>query len=184
MSNRGSTVDSNWAAFGRGCLEERTRKFLIHIADLQTASHPHSQSSSLASSAQWASIMGYPPQMMRRLFTASLYPPKYEPNETTEETDVYENEPYAQLIYRALMSAPGYRLALQEIYQWFMTHTTKARGPPQKGWQNSIRHNLSMNGVSELVGMGRKSVLNLSRRSEKLPKLPPRRTGKRISCGC
>lgn len=56
-------------------------------------------------------------------------------------------EPYAQLIYRAFMSTkPKYAMTLQDIYQWFRENTDKAKRDG-KGWQNSIRHNLSMNQV-------------------------------------
>jgi hypothetical protein len=71
-----------------------------------------------------------------------------------EESGAEENEPYAKLIYRALMSAPGHRMVLKEIYDWFATHTDKNKNPSQKGWQNSIRHNLSMNGVSARLLLG------------------------------
>ncbi|KAL8907783.1 MAG: hypothetical protein Q9207_001186 [Kuettlingeria erythrocarpa] len=54
-------------------------------------------------------------------------------------------EPYAQLIFRALKNAPGHRMVLNDIYRWFEKNTDKAR-KGSKGWQNSIRHNLSMNG--------------------------------------
>lgn len=57
------------------------------------------------------------------------------------------SEPYATLIYRALKSAPGHRMVLKEIYEWFERNTDKAKDTTSKGWQNSIRHNLSMNGV-------------------------------------
>lgn len=57
------------------------------------------------------------------------------------------SEPYAQLIFRALKSAPGYRMVLKDIYDWFERNTDKAKNGTGKGWQNSIRHNLSMNGV-------------------------------------
>lgn len=56
------------------------------------------------------------------------------------------DEPYAKLIYRALMSAPNHSMVLQEIYQWFRDHTSKGSSD-SKGWMNSIRHNLSMNAV-------------------------------------
>lgn len=56
------------------------------------------------------------------------------------------DEPYAKLIYRALMSAPNHSMVLQEIYQWFRDNTTKGSSD-SKGWMNSIRHNLSMNAV-------------------------------------
>lgn len=65
-----------------------------------------------------------------------------------------QDEPYAQLIYRALLSRPEHSMTLQEIYQWFRENTDKIKGRDKitgkenKGWQNSIRHNLSMNMVS------------------------------------
>ena len=67
-----------------------------------------------------------------------------------DETDgdaSISSEPYAQLIYKALMSAPEHKMVLKEIYEWFERNTDKAKNNSSKGWQNSIRHNLSMNGV-------------------------------------
>ncbi|RBQ69048.1 hypothetical protein FVER14953_00384 [Fusarium verticillioides] len=64
------------------------------------------------------------------------------------------DEPYAKLLYRALMSVPEHAMTLQEIYQWFRDNTDKdikkdksekRPGKNAEGWQNSIRHNLSMN---------------------------------------
>ena len=55
--------------------------------------------------------------------------------------------PYAQLIYKAFMSTPNKAMTLQDIYQWFRENTEKGKSDT-KGWQNSIRHNLSMNHVS------------------------------------
>ncbi|KAL7793187.1 hypothetical protein V8C37DRAFT_378719 [Trichoderma ceciliae] len=54
------------------------------------------------------------------------------------------DEPYAKLIYKALMNQPDYTMTLQELYQWFRDNTSKAKNE-KGGWQNSIRHNLSMN---------------------------------------
>ena len=56
-------------------------------------------------------------------------------------------EPYAKLMYKAFMSRPDFSMTLQELYQWFRENTTKAT-TEKGGWQNSIRHNLSMNAVS------------------------------------
>ncbi|KAK0731996.1 hypothetical protein B0H67DRAFT_640309 [Lasiosphaeris hirsuta] len=53
-------------------------------------------------------------------------------------------EPYAQLIYKAFMSVPRHAMTLQDMYQWFRDNTDKGKSET-KGWQNSIRHNLSMN---------------------------------------
>ncbi|EAQ93813.1 hypothetical protein CHGG_02048 [Chaetomium globosum CBS 148.51] len=55
-----------------------------------------------------------------------------------------EEPPYAQLIYRAFLSTPRQAMTLQEIYQWFRENTDRGKSA-NKGWQNSIRHNLSMN---------------------------------------
>lgn len=67
---------------------------------------------------------------------------------STEPVGGKNDEPYAQLIYRAFMSRPNKSMTLQEIYQWFRENTDKAKSAG-KGWQNSIRHNLSMNGVGD-----------------------------------
>ncbi|TQV96341.1 hypothetical protein V2A60_003243 [Cordyceps javanica] len=55
--------------------------------------------------------------------------------------------PYSQLLYRAFMSSNTRKLSLRQIYQWFEDNTNKAVN--NKGWQNSIRHNLSMNRAFE-----------------------------------
>ncbi|KAJ9230715.1 transcriptional regulator family: Forkhead [Paecilomyces variotii] len=72
------------------------------------------------------------------------------------------NEPYSALIYRALISAPGKKLPLQGIYSWFEKNTSKGKDQKCKGWQNSIRHNLSMNAgfeaIKEETAAGNKSV--------------------------
>jgi len=42
---------------------------------------------------------------------------------------------------------------LKEIYEWFEKNTDKAKINSSKGWQNSIRHNLSMNGAFTKVDL-------------------------------
>jgi hypothetical protein len=76
----------------------------------------------------------------------------------TYPNDVYgdgeegsRDKPYARLIHEALMQAPGHRLMLREIYDWFVQNTNKPTESGTNGWQNSIRHNLSMNLVSLVV---------------------------------
>ncbi|KIW89840.1 uncharacterized protein Z519_09269 [Cladophialophora bantiana CBS 173.52] len=66
-----------------------------------------------------------------------------------EDEDAVDDKPYARLIYEALMQAPGHRLMLREIYEWFRHNTTKPQESGSNGWQNSIRHNLSMNKAFE-----------------------------------
>lgn len=54
---------------------------------------------------------------------------------------------YAQLLHKCLKEAPQHTLSLRELYDWVSQHSQKAKDPNNRGWQNSVRHNLSMNAV-------------------------------------
>ena len=58
---------------------------------------------------------------------------------------------YAQLLYKCLKEAPNHTLSLRELYDWVTNHSQKAKDPNNRGWQNSVRHNLSMNAVSQFA---------------------------------
>lgn len=81
-----------------------------------------------------------------------------------DETTNYD-KPYAQLIYEALMQAPGHRMLLRDIYDWFIANTRKPRESGTNGWQNSIRHNLSMNQVGFVHLSKSGSTLTFNRHS-------------------
>lgn len=51
---------------------------------------------------------------------------------------------YAELITMAIESSPDAMLTLKEIYTWISTHYPYFDNA-RVGWQNSIRHNLSLN---------------------------------------
>jgi len=51
---------------------------------------------------------------------------------------------YAELIAQAIISGPNYKLPLNKIYEWISTNYPFYR-LSETGWQNSIRHNLSLN---------------------------------------
>lgn len=51
---------------------------------------------------------------------------------------------YAQLIAMSILRAPSRRLTLAQIYKW-ISDTFKFYSVTDAGWQNSIRHNLSLN---------------------------------------
>jgi len=54
------------------------------------------------------------------------------------------NHSYATLIGMAILRSPQRRLTLAQIYKW-ISDTYSFYGPNDAGWQNSIRHNLSLN---------------------------------------
>lgn len=68
----------------------------------------------------------------------------------SSDQDQNGGPPYSRLIWEALMSTEEKMLPLQGIYQWFEKNTNKGGNEESKGWQNSIRHNLSMNAVCVL----------------------------------
>lgn len=71
-----------------------------------------------------------------------------EGNGSDEINDVDAADPcYAQLLWRCLKEAPEHTLSLRELYDWVREHSQKAKDPKNRGWQNSVRHNLSMNAV-------------------------------------
>lgn len=51
---------------------------------------------------------------------------------------------YAQLIAMSILRAPARRLTLAQIYKW-ISDTFRFYSATDAGWQNSIRHNLSLN---------------------------------------
>ena len=94
----------------------------------------------------------YSPSNASRQGTADLM--DYE-NTIHEEDEVGEGmngeiaDPcYAQLLYRCLRHAPDHTMALKDVYKWVRQYSQKARDSAGTGWQNSVRHNLSMNAVS------------------------------------
>ncbi|KAK6822786.1 hypothetical protein PG990_015222 [Apiospora arundinis] len=52
---------------------------------------------------------------------------------------------YAQMITQAIISQQEQKLNLNNIYRYITDHYAYYRNQPAAGWQNSIRHNLSLN---------------------------------------
>jgi len=100
-----------------------------------------------------------------------------------DDYNLDRDEPYAQRIFRCLKEAPNHTMVLKDIYKWFKENTDKGKDPNIKGWQNSIRHNLSMNKVRRLT-LFWLSTHNLTR-CRPLSKLssPQRRTRRNVTNG-
>ncbi|KAJ5156202.1 hypothetical protein N7492_009005 [Penicillium capsulatum] len=111
------------------------------------AVHQHSSSPPMSISSQHS-----PP---RSVSSASPSARVLVPDSTSPRTSLGDHSeeeqsselPYSSLIYQALLTGEGGQMPLQEIYAWFERNTTKGKDQACKGWQNSIRHNLSMNAV-------------------------------------
>ncbi|KAK3899132.1 fork-head transcriptional regulator 2 [Staphylotrichum tortipilum] len=58
---------------------------------------------------------------------------------------------YAQMITQAIMNTPEQKLNLAGIYNYIQTRYAYYRHQPATGWQNSIRHNLSLNKAFEKI---------------------------------
>ncbi|CAM4699204.1 unnamed protein product [Lepidochelys olivacea] len=54
------------------------------------------------------------------------------------------NQSYIALISTAILSSPGKKLLLSDIYQWIMDNYPYFKNK-EKSWRNSVRHNLSLN---------------------------------------
>ena len=67
-------------------------------------------------------------------------------NDGDDEADAVD-PCYAKLLYRALMEKHNHTMSLKELYEWIVVHSQKAKDSRSRGWQNSVRHNLSMNKV-------------------------------------
>ncbi|KAI8065865.1 fork head domain-containing protein, partial [Gongronella butleri] len=52
---------------------------------------------------------------------------------------------YASMIAQAILSSKEQRMTLRDIYKWVQAHHGTHYDASVVGWQNSIRHNLSLN---------------------------------------
>lgn len=110
---------------------------------------------------------------------SSLHPNSVSSEQDYSKDDAKDLKPpysYATMITQAILSNPQGILSLAEIYDWISSHFAYYRHTKQ-GWQNSIRHNLSLNKAFEKVprkpnepGKGMKWQISEAYRNEFLKK--------------
>ncbi|KAJ1988612.1 Forkhead box protein K2 [Dimargaris cristalligena] len=71
-------------------------------------------------------------------FTVPLY------KATPTDPNVKPNYSYASLIAQAILASPERKMTLNAVYKWIQENHPYYKGR-ESGWQNSIRHNLSLN---------------------------------------
>lgn len=124
-----------------------THEPLIHPGDDSLHLDPSAFEACINGINQSCIIQPQPTHSAMHGISMTQYPEGFEPERRAEEQTPTREEPYAQLIYRCLKEKPDHTMVLREIYEWFKQNTERAKDPSDKGWQNSIRHNLSMNKV-------------------------------------
>ncbi|KAJ5131008.1 Winged helix-turn-helix transcription repressor DNA-binding [Penicillium bovifimosum] len=128
--------------------KSQTYDFATHLDPIQPLqSSPPSPLSEISSYHSPQSLAAASPSMTAH--STDRLSPRLSTAEQKQERSGHL--PYSALIYNALKAAPGNKLPLQGIYNWFQENTDKGADPSEKGWQNSIRHNLSMNAGFEAV---------------------------------
>ncbi|XP_023692191.1 forkhead box protein O3B [Paramormyrops kingsleyae] len=109
-------------------------------------------------------------------------PGNQQPRKSSSRRNAWGNLSYADLITKAIESAPDKRLTLSQIYDWMVRSVSyfkdKGDSNSSAGWKNSIRHNLSLHSRFIRVqneGTGKSSWWMINPEGGKGGKAPRRR---------
>ncbi|KAI8583252.1 hypothetical protein K450DRAFT_160336, partial [Umbelopsis ramanniana AG] len=58
---------------------------------------------------------------------------------------------YSIMITQAILSSTNHQMTLRDIYLWISTRYPNLYSDSETGWQNTIRHNLSLNRIFKKV---------------------------------
>jgi len=112
------------------------------VAPLGVAQHASALSAPFAPSAAIGTAAANPG---KRTLSQFMLPQDQTPHIRRRRRPPYS---YAGLIAQAINSSPEGRLTLREIYQWISAQFPTLypmSGSDSQGWQNTVRHNLSLN---------------------------------------
>ncbi|XP_042334751.1 forkhead box protein O1 [Sceloporus undulatus] len=147
--------------------------------DFPCLQHQHQPPPTAAAAAAAPPQASSPPQGALASPSSSSAPCR---KSSSSRRNAWGNLSYADLITKAIESAPEKRLTLSQIYEWMVKNVPyfkdKGDSNSSAGWKNSIRHNLSLHSKFIRVqneGTGKSSWWMLNPEGGKSGKSPRRR---------
>ena len=132
---------------GSGAGEKENMMPMYHSDNLAEFPDPSYGYKAPLKRANSTSISAQEPQSKKIRLGDTSAPELPEPENMLVPEDDGRKPPYsyAMLIGMAILRAPERHLTLAQIYRWISSTFSHYKNKAEPGWQNSIRHNLSLN---------------------------------------